>query len=329
MDTDDEAYHSGLNLPSGNENFKESLADGSEMAGQDSLVGTPPKERSTMNIKDKLFGGNLSSTTTTTTDIPPGNVTAAGSSSIKPAASSVNPPSLVGMTSAVTPTTYLAGRLDSFSIVSKKGGGDGKLPSISDSPTSEYASGNFSSLAESDRGYVSLPSMTSLEKPEDNFAPGGGDPTMGVTLLGAEDNLSGESMEVDSAIPKVSVHKADVVFKEREEASKIDIVELSSLLPTSEKIMLEMSSSSGVTRSRTPSPSPVSRLASSVRSESPTIIPTVAENVEIVTDGGSLLEQRQEGGVLSKRSAEGLSEPDLGPSSKNPRLSPEITGKTK
>ena len=73
-----------------------------------------------------------------------------------------------------------------------------------------------------------------------------------------------------------------------------------------------------------------------VRSESPVGVPTViAENVEITTEAvaspvppsssASEYHQRQEGG---KRSAAKLLESDLGPSTKNPRLSPEVLGES-
>ena len=222
----------------------------------------------------------------------------------------------------MTPTTRLAGQLGSNLLLSQKTGAEGKFMSA-DSPTSEYASGNFPSLAESDRGYASMPSMekpegmatdnSSLEKP---------------VLITAE--TSGMEMDVDHG----SLHAPRVRVEEAPDktAAKIAIEDTARLTrKVSDRTPSETSSLGSLESNLSPAPlsmltpSPVVR-----RSESP--VPTIAENIEISTEGvGSPSPsepQRQEGvvGVASKRSAAGLLDTDYRPSSKNPRLSPETAG---
>lgn len=319
MDIEDEAYHSGLTLPSASREFKEDgkqRSAGIDGQGGSPTAGTPPKERSAMNIGDKLFSGGRKCV-----DKPLCSADTGGS--IKQTASTLNTPKSVTMTNAMTPTTYLAGQLGSISF---RGSMEGKFSSLADSPTSDYASGNFSSLAESDRGYASMPSMTSLEKPDHSMTQS--NPAMEKPMLIAGDGSMGEDMEVDKA--KVKSPVMDMV------PSKIDIRDtalFAGKVPartSSETSSFSESSSLSPAPMSSLSPAPMNMLAHSpvVRSESPASVPAIAEDIEVATESvpsPSSLEYLRQDGVASKRSAAGLLESDLGPSTKNPRLSPEAS----
>lgn len=315
MDVEDEAYHSGLALPSGTSgDFKgddkqtEKSSTEKEDLGSALDPGTPPKERGIMNI-----GHSLQKKDSTKRPLDYSN------------------PS---QSSAMTPTTYLAGQLGSNLLLSQRVSAEGKL---SDSPTSDYASGNFPSLPsgnfpslpESDRGYGSLPSMASLEKPDQASVAGSGYGEKPPSMAG--DTPVGEEMDVDhSNLPKAG----DNAFSAAATRAKPGIEELAGKVS---KRTSSESSSFGGSESSSLSPAPLSMLAPAVRSESPVSVPSViAENVEITTEAvgspsvqppsssASEYTQRQEGGKRSAR----LLESDLGPSTKNPRLSPEALGES-
>ncbi len=200
MDVDksdaDEAYHSGLTL---GEDFKKddtleakgpsAATAGCEGSGINPVSGTLHKERNAMN---KLFSGKQA-----VSSLPKGG------DSIKQSASTTakSKLNLTGTPFAITP---LAGRFQSISFqTSRSLTGEGGLST--DSPTSDYGSGNFPSLADS--GFSSFPSMTSLEKPE---KPGEGvavTQTSGANLTTGKD--SGQKMDVDSPAPKISIYSAE------------------------------------------------------------------------------------------------------------------------
>lgn len=333
METDDETYDSGLSLPSVSEQFKEDIKQndpGGARRGSNPLAENPPKEPSSLNIGDSLHGkGKLRAPKVHLGD------------SIK-AAPAINPE-----TFAVTPTTHLAGQFRSISFLSQKPTLEGKHQSplsSSDSPTSDYASGNFPSLAES--GYDSLHSITSVEKPEQAVAGLGGAMVEEPPVLIAGPG-SGEEMDVDHVVssrpPKVSIANAASIFNSKasnidldddDPDSKIDTDDVS-FLPgkggTAAATADSETGSTGSTRSRessslSPAPLTMSMFPVVVRSESPgAIVPAIAENIEIATDAVSppTSERRHEG----KRSAKGYLESDLGPTTKNPRLSPDSYSK--
>ena len=316
----DEAYHSGLTVPTmaGEDLKKDESVEvrgpgsvtGNEDSGTNPLAGTPPKERSAMT---KLFSGKPA-------------VDAKGSGSGDPAikqsaaSSSKAKLNLAGTPGVMTP---LAGRLQSISFQPQKPEG---LASYS--PTSDYGSGNFPSLPES--GYSSMPSMPSLDKQEKHGES-------------VEAQTSTESrMDVDnpaSQIPEVSIHSADPTPTSKEGATNsMDISQASSFVPmTTSKSPSEASSFSSRESSSLSPAGPISMLvpgpvtaavaATVQRSESPGAVPMVGEDVEIETDppaaglSGSS-GHRHEG---AKRSA---MDSDLAPTTKNPRLSPEVMSKS-
>ena len=311
MDAEDDYDEAYLTLPS-SENLEEkddvNLGDSagtSEKSGE-ILSGSIAKERSTMNIKDSLLRASSGEIATSTV---------ASSSGIKASdystSFSLNP-------NVITPTTDLSVHLKAIKFT-----GEGKFPSLCESPTSN----SFPSLAESDCGYGSMPSMTSLEKSEEMLVHG---------VAGVEGNVreaSVESMEVDyvKKLPRVTVQRT--TSPSQSTSSKIDVIETSSLCPlesrNSERVALEGQSIVARYDAKSPSPVPTNRLASRslARSESPNI-PAVGESIEIITESvPTPVEHHLLEGVLSKRSAVRLSEGDLGPSSKSPRLSPEGKGK--
>lgn len=314
MDTDDEAYHSGLTLLSsacaGDDSREDVQQSSSDKArGSDPVAGTPPKERSAMNIKGKLFAGNQG--------------VDKGGSNIKP----ITPLGcLTGTPSADTPTSNLAGQLSTISFFV-----EGKFTNLSDSPTSEYGSGNFPSLPESDRGYASMPSpLTSLEKPDEAMVQSSIERPKLITGSGQQ----GEEMEVDHAavqVPEVNV--LGIASAPNEKDSKIHIANVSSYVSASSDKSSELAPSEISplsSRGSSSSPAPISMLVSttlSIQSELPTVVPVVAENVEVATyslPSSSEQQPRQEGGMSGKRSATGSLESELGPSTKTPRLSPEM-----
>lgn len=306
MDIADEAYDS---LPSGTSRseFKEDgkqreMGAGSEGQGSSPTAGTPPKERSAMNIGDKLFSGERRSV-----DNPLSSADTGGP--IKQTASTSSNPKSLTMSNAMTPTTFLAGQLGSISF---RGSMEGKFSSLADSPTSDYASGNFSSLAESDRGYASMPSMTSLEKPDNSMTQS--NPAIEKPILITGDGSMGEKMDVDKASVKSSSMTTAV-------PSKIDIQDTALFAG---KVPSRTSSE---TSSFSEASSLMSMLAPSplVRSESPASVPAIAEDIEVATESVPSPSSSRLEGVASKRSATGLLERDLGPSTKNPRLSPEAS----
>lgn len=303
METEDhdEAYHSGLAMMSASEEFKEEdqQGNGKRVTGSHPAAGTPAKERSTMNM---VFGGKGS----TSKD------TGGSRGSIKPT---------IGLMDAVTPTTHLTGQLQDFNLRQKASIGEAKA--TLDSPSEDV--NDYPSL---DLGYTSMPSM---DKPDETTPLPANTPQ-----LITSDSNEGEEMEVDRVTTKPSdQNKASAPIKNTKEASKIDIKDVSLLAPTKNADLAASETSSVCSQeSSSLSPAPVSMLVSSSsdRSESPTVIPHIAEDIEISTEGAGSQssperrrkQQRQEG-LLSKRSAAGLSEPDLGPSTKNPRLSPEVS----
>jgi hypothetical protein len=261
-----------------------------------------------MSIGDKLFGGGGMSVTK---PLSTSSYADTGSGSTKQAAnSSGNPKSQTLSSAAMTPTTFLAGQLGSISF--KGPSLDGKLSSLADSPTSDYASGNFSSLAESDRGYVSMPSMSSLDKPDHSTMQG--NPASEKPMLVTSGGTVGEEMDVDKA--KVSSPNAEKPL------SKIDIQDTTRFAGKISTRTLSETSESSL------SPAPLSMLVTSpaAASASPSSVPTVAEDIEVMTEyvpSPSSSERLRQDGASGKRSASGLLETDLGPSTKNPRLSPE------
>lgn len=323
MDTDDEAYESGLSLPSVSDQFKEDVKQNDPGAarkggdGSNPLAENPPKEPPSLNIGDSLLGkGKLR------------GAPKADSSSIK-AAPAINPE-----TFAMTPTTHLAGQFGSISFLSQKPTLEGKHPSLSDSPTSEYASGNFPSLAES--GYDSLHSITSVEKPDQAVAALGGPIMVEKPVLIAGPG-SGEEMDIDHVSlrpPKVSIANAATIFNSKaadidsDDVPKIDTEDVSFLPISAGKGRTGSTGSTGSWESSSLSPASLTMLPVGVRSESPGIVPAIAEDIEIVTDAMSPpTSERRHEGVSSKRSAMGHLESDFGPTTKNPRLSPESQSK--
>lgn len=321
MATVDKAYNPGLTLPSASDEFKENgkqkekVSAGSEGQGNIPVAGTPPKERASMN---KLFIGDGESEGKS---LSSGD---SGGSGIKQRTSTSNNPKRT-VPSAMTPTSRLAGQLGSISF---KVGAEGKHSSLADSPTSDYASGNFSSLGsgnfpslvESDHGYESMSSMPSLGKPEQIAAQN--NPSLEKpALITGEGSMDEEDMEVDKA--RASIPPTD------KPPSMINIQDAARVAgKVSVRTSSETSESSGL------SPAPLSLLASSpaLRNESPgpASVPPIAEDIEIVTEyvpSPSPSERLRQEGMSSKRSATGLLEVDLGPSTKNPRLSPEALSK--
>lgn len=299
MDIEDEAYHS---LPNASDEFKEGgkqmeVSAGKEGHGSRPTVGSPPKERASMNIGDKLLIGGSRSFDKTQTS---------AEGTIKVPCSTSNNPKSLTVSNAITPTTRLAGQLGSISFR----GMESKFSAQADSPTSDYASGNFSSLAESDRGYDSLPSMTS------------NNPTIEKPVLITGGDYTGEEMDVD----RVKVTSPP----EGTNTDKIDIQDVG-LLTGKVPARTLSETSSMASESSSLSPAPLSMRTPSIRSsESPASVPAIAEDIEVVTEAvpvPSPSERLRPEGVSSKRSAAGLLEGDLGPSTKNPRLSPEVLGK--
>ena len=321
MEMDNETYDSGLSLTSVSEQFREDAKQSdpdSARKGEDGrnpMAENTPKEPPSLNIGDSLHGK--------------GKLRAPKGDSIKPA------PSINPETFAVTPTTHLAGQFGSISFLSQKPTLEGKQ-SLSESPTSDYASGNFPSLAES--GYDSLRSITSLEKPDQAVAAGS---LIEKPVLIAGP-ASGEEMDVDhvasSPPPKVSITNAGSIFNSKasktdsDDDPKIDTDDVSFIPNAAGKAGTTTADSetgsmgsTGSRESSSLSPAPLTMLSVVVRSESPGIIPAIAEDIEIMTDAvsPSTSERRHEG----KRSAKGYLESDLGPTTKNPRLSPDPQSK--
>lgn len=306
METEDqdEAYHSGLTMMSASGESKEEDQQSDTAAGDVAVkkapgshpvTGTSSKERSAMNM---LFSGKQ-----------PASTSSASRDTIKQTLGLLDTPN------AVTPTTHLTGQLKDFTLRQRCVG--------LESPTGEYVSGDYPSLCESDLGYTSMPSM---DKPDDVAASL---PAQKPQLITSDSNM-GEDMEVDRVC---SQNIASAPIKNTKEASKIYIGEISSLAPAPVVKNSELAAAASETgsdssqeSSRSLSPAPVSMLvSSSARSESPTGIPLIAEDIEVTTDmphPSPERRRRRKEGVASKRSAAGLPEHDLGPSTKNPRLSP-------
>lgn len=315
MDIEDEAYHSGLTLPGASEEFKEKSKQselssaGKQVQGSKPTAGTPPKERTDMNIGDKLHSAGRRPF-----DKPPSTADPEGAIKV---ASVLSQPKSLTTPNAMTPTSHLASQ---FGSINFKGAMESKFAAQADSPTSDYASGNFSSLAESDRGYASMPSMpsmTSLEKLPQNVQKS--NPALEKpVLIATDDGYMGEEMDVDRI--KASSPDGPVIITTA--ASKIDIQDTSTLL-TGKVSTRTPSETSSETSSL--SPAPLSMLHSpAIRSESPASVPAIAEDIEIVTESvlSPFSERLRQEGVSSKRSAES----DLGPSTKTPRLSPGALG---
>ena len=356
MDTD-EAYHSGLSLPTAGEDFKKdevlesrdsnAAATESGSSGANPLAGTPPKERSAMS---KLFTGKQSAESSK----DPGTSSGSAEDPIKSA-----PKAKLNLTGTPVAITPLAGRFQSISFQPQGG-----CTLSTDSPTSDYGSGNFPSLADS--GFSSMPSMPSLEKQDKPAETAAVPPSSrsnatatAVNLITGDD--CGQRMEVDSApppIPQVSIYSADPTPPTGDSAdtppSKMEVggeATVSSFVPARKSPSSEAGSySSRESNSMSPG-GPMSMLVHSaappttaaatptttaavgvVRSDSPGVVPVVGEDVEIETEssatcrvsasGITIRGQRQEG---AKRSA---MDSDLAaPTSKNPRLSPEVISK--
>lgn len=325
----DEAYHSGLTLPTdAGEDFKKNVAvdevPGSvvenEGSGVNPMAGTPPKDRA----MTKLFSGKPAVDKSDSSDPGPAG------GGIKPSISGSK--TKLGTPVAMTP---LAGRFQSISFQPQKL--DSGLASYS--PTSDYSSGNFPSLADS--GFSSMPSMPSMERPGENaLAP----PTSTESRMEVDTGLTSQQPQ---SIPEVNIQRVDST------PSSTEVTMDTSQVPppvTSTGSANKSPSEAGSFGSRessslSPATGPFSMLVAPVpsassparRSESPGAVPMVGEDVEIETDprptavgdqrrgsagssgsGSGSSGQRHEG---AKRSA---MDSDLGPTTKNPRLSPEV-----
>lgn len=292
---------------------------------------SPPKEKALGFFKRTLFSGSQAAKSSKEGD---GGSSSSGLSTHGGSAAGINMKSMseMAVSSAITPTTFLAGQLSSFSIQQSRYMG----VAPADSPTSEYASDTFPSLPES--GYASMPSMSGLEKLE---GEGQGE---GVGEKGHD--ASDEEMEVDNVrkAPQVSVEEG-VTSSTSVSSPKIDITEASSFLPARggsgggggeihQEVKHPQESSScspGGYEAHSPNSAPTSLVTSNILvsgSPSPSVIPTVGENIEVMTDGGGgrrteQQQQQQQDGMLSKRTAAEVEEDDDAPSKKTPRLSSE------
>ncbi len=279
MDADDQAYHSGLSTTE-----RHGDKAGTPLVEKAACAsGSPPlRERSQMSIKDisKVYGG--------------GGLGSSGPLSLN----------------AMTPTSNLAGRLDSISLAKRGGGARG---SSMDSPTSDYASGNFtsgnfpsgnfSSLPESDLGYDSLTSLPSLAK--GGLSQHSRVRTSPKLVLSNANIMAATWDKKDDMEDSVGDDEEGGIMEE-------DEIERDSTCVASEQL-LSLQGVSSVTRDG-----------------SPGAVPIVGEDIEISTfttasaPASLAMESKKQeslrAGGLSKR--ERL-DTDMLPSSKTPRLSPE------
>ncbi len=297
MDTEDQAYHSGLT-------FAENASIGSVLKDSEMTAGSPSRKE--MN---KLFMENQ--TTSEAHDPRVG--------SIKLTEGRVGGSSRAMQ--ALTPTSRLAGQLDSITIVRRTVGEGVKFSSI-ESPSSDYPSGNFSSLTESDRGYASMTSMPSFGKTFENDCPATTSqlqplPQSSSSEFGGINACMGDrQVRVDGGMDASKCPKFIPAMVEEMNTASEPMMggrerERNSSSPSHEPPILSLSEGGSV-----------------VCGESPSTVPAIGENIEVMTDAYSsglvslISEQESGGGVLSKRSAGGLLEAEE-PSRKNPRLNPE------
>ena len=216
-----------------------------------------------------------------------------------------------------TPTTNLASRLDSFNLISKRIGTDShtlESPLMStDSPTSDYASGQFPSLADSDRGYASMPSMEKVEQLQESGEGG----TTTLKLLDTSKTIvtkdnEAESMDVDVVTTPTGDEAVGMSMTKdathRPTGGRGNAGKLSTVLEEPRLVDKPASetSSTGSFKSKSPSPAPSSLSAHSRhRSESPSV-PSIGESVEVTTDLSIAYMQRELArpeGATTKRSA--------------------------
>jgi len=290
MDADDQGYPASMALP---ERPKDKV--GTPLMENVSTSGSPSlRERGQMNIRDKIsrkaFGG-LGSTSSSAF-------------------------------SAMTPTSNLAGQLDSISLRKSGSIADNIRGSSLDSPTSDYSSGNFSSgnfpsanfpsLSEPDQGYSSLSSG--------NFLKGG--PAYGNQKAGRASSTQQQFAPGEgTGIPKSKDNNKDVDEEEESMGSNDEMVVAED--------DIETDSAAHMTSNQLLS---LHSMGSVAREVSPIAVPVIAEDIEVCTFSSSAppslvpqqLLSKQDGfgasGVLSKRSR---FEGDQQPAAKNPRLSPE------
>ena len=289
MDAEDQGYPASLALP---ERPKDKV--GTPLEENASTSGSPSlRERSQMNIKDRISRKPFVSLGSSTTSA----------------------------FSAMTPTSNLAGQLDSICLRKSGSIADNVRGSSLDSPTSDYASGNFSSgnfpsanfpsLSESDQGYSSLSSGNFLK-----VGPAYGNQQAGRVPITLQQPSSSEG----TSIPRSKEDQKYVDDDEEEsvgsdEMSEADIERDSACVNSEQLLSLQ-------------------GIGTVARDES--LVPGIAEDIEISTFSSSapaslvVQQPKQDGfgatGVLSKRSR---FDGDQQPASKNPRLSPESSGKAR
>ena len=284
MDTGgDQAYHSGLS-------YSEDVSTGPVPGGTGKTAGKPCRGEML-----KLLGVNRPSSGAP--DTRAGGLMLAINKGV----------ALSAGLHAASPTTRLAGQLDSIAIARITRGDGVELSSLASS-TSDYASGNFSSLAESDRGYASMSSLTNFMKVDDKECMSTTSqlhslPQSSDSDAGARDSLGNRQMEVND--------NTDISM---DKVSKFAMTKKTNITST---LIFEGKESKN---------------ASMVCGEGSSAVPAIAESIEIITDVSAaspsamsslMMEQTKQesgGGVLSKRSAGGHSEADAEPSRKNPRL---------
>ena len=349
---DDEAYHSGQYLQTeqleSNDSKKHALS--AEQSGPGPHLGTKREESSSMS---KVFGKEGSYK---------GLGMQEASETSRRKAKVVTP---LGV-NADTPTTSLVKGLAAFNLKRNP-----YQQSTVDSPLSDYGSGNFPSI--SDAGYASMPSIDKnvdrnepssdvMKKPSTTVEHSTVDRGATRITKGSES----ESMDID-VVGTPTEDKVDIVPKsatvpiavtvvpvqqhqKRVESNTIDIQKAGSVMTGETKERQQerlIASPTKYRKSKSPSPSPVpsslSTSPSHVRSESPKSIPSVGENIEIITDSGVGVAMEEEissrpEGPSMKRSAssatDSMAEYYGRSSKKTPRLDDDssrnsIAGKTK
>ena len=349
---EDEAYHSGQYLQReqlDSANVSEKHAQNVKRSGPGPNLGTKRQESGSMS---KVFGKDegykslemqeptLSETTLSTVSRRKGKH-----------------PAAVTPIAADTPTTSLAKGLASFNLKPRIGPHQTSI----ESPSSDYGSGNFSSI-NTDGGYVSMPAQ-SLEAKQNEHTSVSQDqavkkpsPVNVEATVVTKTRTESESMDIDvvgtpteeksgeMALPKPGVFTAMVPVtvtivpggqdgngkqqgKGRSgEARAMDVQKpllgvgggggfvmtgasdrerMGERLTASPTKYLKSKSPSP---RESPGPSSLSTSPSHLRSESPKSIPSVGENVEIITDTGV-------GGAMEEEEAEFRSRPE-GPSMK-------------
>lgn len=300
MDTEDQAYRSGLPF-AGNASMGSVQKDSEKTAGSSSQKSI-----------NKLFRGKLASSEAP--DSRAGGIKLAEGRGFG---------SSVGM-HAMTPTSRLAGQLDSITIA-RSTVGDGIKFSSLDSPTSDCTSSNFPSLTESDRGYVSMTSMPSFGKMYDKDYPA---TTQHPPLFQSSSSECSSGLNASKEDRQMEVDDGTNAYKGP--MSKLAMAEEMNTVdePIMEVRERERNSASP---SHDPPLLSLPEVGSVVRGESPSAVPAIGENIEVMTDASSSAlvisqqakhESGGECGVLSKRSAGAVFDAEE-PSRKNPRLSPE------